>query len=431
MKLFNFFLAGPYCAILLSTVLCQSAVLFSNNCLVFAKDHKAPAKASLSHLLQLRRADERYAVRVWVEEHPELLNDPRALTESALNHAAMGWIPDALEASEKAVALAPEDEYVLASRAWILNRSRMSAKALWAAKKAVELKANARNLAIFAEVMQSQKSPDKAEELLAQARKSDPESFDVAAASARIAVTKMKGDDALAVLSSYLKRHPEDMRAMLLRGDMLETIGRLNDSVNAFSAVLKVMPNHSYALHRRADLFKKAKDFKHASLDAQRLLTLRINDSARLLAGRTLGESLESMGDLKGALAAYTNKLNLESRINNVDVKKANAKLPGAVVKDLVECCKLEIALKQYESALSKLNPMLSTLPDNTQGRELHALALEGLSRWKEALEDWSRLIDRQSSYPKWYSNRARVYSKLGNDVAAKKDLEKAEKLSI
>ncbi|MCC7531049.1 MAG: tetratricopeptide repeat protein [Candidatus Melainabacteria bacterium] len=424
MKPINLFLFCALCVMFFSLV-CTTQIS------VLANEKKASVKASLSHLLQLRRADERYAVRSWMEEHPELLSDSRALTESALNSASMGWIHNALQASEKAVALAPEDEYVLASRAWVLNRSKMTTPALWAARKAVESKTNARNLAIFAEIMQSQKSPGQAEEFLARARKLDPESFDVAVASARIALVKMKGDDALAVASSYLKRHPKDIRALLLRGDVLETVGRLRDSIDEFTAVLNIMPAHSFALHRRAELYKKVMDFARASEDARRLLTLNINVSVRLLANRTLGQSLESKGDLKGALAACKNRLRLESRLKNVDIKKINASLPGGVVRDMVECCRLEIALKKYESALSKLNPLLSAFSDNTQGRELHALALEGLSRWKEALEDWSKLIDRHPSYPKWYSNRARVYKKLGNDAAAKQDLDKASKLSI
>lgn len=394
---------------------------------VFAKEQKTSSK-SLEQLLQLRRADERYAVRAWAEEHPELLRNPRALSEYALNFAIMGWFDDALKASGKAVDLAPNDEYVLASRALVLHLSKNSS-ALWAAKKAVGLRANARNIAILAEILQSRQSSEKTIEMLSQARKNDPESFDVVGSSARISLVNLHGDEALASLSTYLKRHPKDLRALMVRAELLDSMGRLKDAINDLTTVLSLKPDHTFALQKRAEIFRRKKDPDSAAADIRRLLALHTDLPARLIANKTLAQSLETKGDLNGALAARTSMIEIISRINRIDFNHLNSPLPSSFVKDIVECCRLEVALKRYGSALPKLTLVLSTFPNNTEARALHAETLEGLSRWKEALEDWSKLIDRHPSYPKWFINRARVYKKLGNDAAAKQDLSTAAKL--
>lgn len=392
----------------------------------FAKEQK-PTGRSLLQLLKLRQADERYAVRTWEEEHPELVRNPRALSEYALNYATMGWLSDAQKASAKAVELAPTDDYVLASRALVLHLSKNSS-ALWAARKAVALRANARNLAILAEIMHS-RQPEKAAEMLSQARVDDPESFDIVAASARISLVKLKGDEALATLSTYLRKHPKDMRALMMRAEVLDSMGRLKDAVKELNAVLSLMPDHTFALQKRAEIFRREKDNVSAAADMRRLLALHTDLPAKLIANKTLAQSLESNGDLNGALVARKSMIKIISQINHIDFKNLNSPLPSTFVKDIVECCRLEVQLKHFASALPKLTLVLSTYPNNTEARALHAETLEGLSRWKEALEDWSKLIDRHPSYPKWFSNRARVNKKLGNDAAAKQDLSTAAKL--
>ncbi len=291
------------------------------------------------------------------------------------------------------------------------------------------MRANARNLAILAEVLHSRQAPERTIEMLSQARKNDPESFDIVAASARISLVNLKGDEALDNLTTYLKKHPKDMRALILRAEVLDSKGRLKDAIKDLTAVLSLKPNHTFALQKRAEIFRRENDNASAAADTRRLLALHTDLPAKLIANKTLAQSLESYGDLNGALAARNSMIKIISQINHINFNHLNSPLPSTFVRDIVECCRLEVTLKRFESALPKLTLVLSTYPNNTEARRLHAEALEGLSRWKEALEDWSKLIDKHPSYPKWFINRARVYKKLGNDAAARQDLSTAAKL--
>ncbi len=170
------------------------SVMLSISVLKLSLMNKKTSGNSLAQLLQLRQVDERYAVRAWAEEHTELLRNPRALSEYALNFATMGWFDDALKASGKALELAPNDDYVLASRALVLHQSKNSS-ALWAAKRlllCVPMPATWQYLlkyCILANLLRKQLNcyPRLARE---------PESFDIVAASARISLVNLKGDEA-------------------------------------------------------------------------------------------------------------------------------------------------------------------------------------------------------------------------------------------
>ncbi len=386
---------------------------------------------SLAHLLRLRSADDRYSVRAFFDDHPELHNNSRALAESALNYAAIGWVNDSIQLIERAEKLSPRDDYVLASKAWILYKAKKASAGLRPATEAVKSKPSARNLAILSEVFRGMGDDAKAEEALSKAADVDADSIDVVGAKIRMSRGRFKGSAGVKYATDFLKKHPKDLRALILRSEVWELLGKNKDAIADLSTVLALKPDHLYAYQKRAERYQKERDFKAAVKDVRKLQTFKLDPSAMVIANGTLAECLESLGDLKGALEARKRNYVLERKISSFDLMRGDVKqLNSGFARDSIEYCRLEIALKQYGTALPKLNSILVAYPNNTQARELRARALEGLSRWNEALTDWDRLINKHSSFPKWYESRAAVYQKLGKADAARSDLETARKLS-
>lgn len=418
------------------SLLARECVLPDSRVAAFAKAKQGSndtlEKKSLALLLKLRAADDRYSVRAFMDAHNELQDNPRALAECALNYASMGWNVDAMQLIGRALKQSQNDDYLLSSYAWVLYKNNNATGALRSATQSVKLRASARNLAILSEVWQALDKADRADEALSRALKADSDSFDVVAAQVRLSKWRMKRDRAVSYVSSYLVRHPKDLRALILRSEVFEILGRNKDSIADLTSVINQKPDHLYAYQKRAERNQKEKNYRAAVHDVQKLMTFELDSSARVIANITLAECLESLGDLPGALEARRQVYLFETKINNFDLLRGDAKnLTRGSAKDSIEYCRLEIAMKHYDSALKKLNSILQKFPNSTPARELRAHALEGLSRWSEALSDWDRLVSKQSSFPQWYECRAVVYQKLGRKEDARRDIEMARKLSV
>ncbi|MCC6979264.1 MAG: hypothetical protein IT343_13150 [Candidatus Melainabacteria bacterium] len=398
---------------------------------VFAAKKAQSTSALLAAFQKHKEEDDRFAVRFMAEaRHPGLAKNARVMSDFAIIYVKARWYGDALNISERAVALSPKDDYVLASRAWVLLKNKNPNAAMVPAKMAVSLKPNARNLAILAEVLQARGDVAQADAALAKARLADPNSLDMTASSARILIARLKSAEALAEVSKYVQAHPADLRGLILRSEITEIVGERKQCIADLTAVLKVQPKHSYALQKRAEAYQKNKDYARASADIRKLLPLESDTGVKIIANKTLAECQESLGNLEEAYKARAAMLVLAQKIFKTDLDMAASSMPIDFTKDTIDCCRLEIATKRYDAALSKLNIILLKRPSYTQAREQRAYALEGLGRWKDALADWSRLITKQPTYPKWYERRARVYKKLGNEKAAREDIETAKKLS-
>ena len=395
-----------------------------------AAERTQSTDALLSSLHKHQMDDDRYAIRFISEaRHPALANNAKVLSDFAINYAKARWMGEALDLSDRAMKLSPKDDYVLASRAWVLTKNKSSNVAVAPAKMAVSLKPNARNFAILAEVFQARGDLAQADDALTRARQADPNSIDAVAASARILIARMKGPEAIIEVSKYVKSHPHDLRGLILRSEVAEIVGQRKQCITDLTAVLQVEPKHGYALQKRAEAYQKEKQFALASADIRRLLPLDSDVGIKIVANKTLSECQESLGNLEEAYKARAATVSLSNKIYKSDLTTSVKTLPSDFSKDMVDCCRIEILLKRYDSALSKLDIVLLNRPSYTAAREQHAYALEGLSKWNDALSDWSRLITKQPTYPAWYENRARVYKKLGNEQASAEDLETAKKL--
>lgn len=397
---------------------------------VVAARQTQSASSLLSTFQKYKSEDDRYGIRFMSEaRYPALAKNARVLSDFAINYALARWYGDALKLSDKAVELSPKDDYVLASRAWVLLKNKNPNIAMAPAKRAVSLQPNARSLAILAEVLQARGDIAGADDAMSKARKAEPNSLYVTGSSARIMIARMKGSEALAEVSKYVQAHPNDLRALVLRSDTAEIVGQRKQCIADLTTILKLQPKHGYALQKRAEAYQKDKEYSRASADIRQLLALDFDVGVKMIANKTLAECQERLGNLEEAYKARANVVALAQKSFKSDLTSPANSMPVDFTKDTIDCCRLEIATKRYANALSKLDAILLSHPNYTRAREQRAYALEGLSKWNDALADWSRLITKQPSYPKWYENRARVYMKLGNGKAATGDLETAKML--
>jgi len=92
-------------------------------------------------------------------------------------------------------------------------------------------------------------------------------------------------------------------------------------------------------------------------------------------------------------------------------------------------CCRDLVALKRWKEALERINLVLSSYPDSSEGLQKRALCLSNLNRNAEAVKDYSRLIELHADVASWYRQRAELYKRLGNTQAAEQDLQKVKTL--
>lgn len=426
MKAFSF----PLTAILLTTA------IFAEPASAAPGTSKAPGKgarsrdASLDALLKLRLEDDRPAVKLFFEKHPEMMKNARAVCEYGLSLANTYSTYEAVALTNIAQTLAPGDTYVLASHAYTLTRNKSFRQAIRVAADALSRKKDARNYAIMAEVQQSRGSADQADLALKEAENLDPECFELTAARARIALSRLKGSEAIKYLDAYLNRHPRDMRTLVLKAETLDRLGNLEQSIEALDRLLKLKPIHALALQKRADVLQRQGKFLEAAGDIRKLLALTLDDSTRVIANVTLAECLEKAGDLEGAVQARAEIMRFLSPENNDELSKGIFKnISTNFAKETVALCRLENKNKQHDRALKKLNVVIKKFPTSTEALEQRAIAFEALGQWQNALKDWTKLIELHSEFPSWYKHRATAYEKLGDTIKAKHDRDKAKQL--
>lgn len=386
---------------------------------------------SIDILLNLRSQEDRPAVKLFYEKHPEVMkHNARALCEVSLSQSDTFSTDEAVALANRAVAIAPNDPYILSSLAYALNRNKSSRQALRIAAAALSLKKDARNYSILAEIQQSRGSFGQADLALKEAQKLDPDCFELTAARTRIALSRLNGTEAIQNLNQYLKRHPEDLRVWVLKSETLDRLGKLEESLECLDRVLKLKPTHTLALKNRAGLLQRRGKFPEAAHALRKLLWLPLDDGTKVLANVALAECLEQTGDLKGAVEARTTILRFLNPDINEDLNKGIFKnLNATFARETIALCRVENKNKQYDRALKKLNLVIKKFPTSKEGLEQRANAFEGLGKWQNALTDWTRLIELHKGYPRWYECRANAYEKLGDASKATRDRDTAAQL--
>lgn len=407
-------------AVLASFLLCQVAGARE-------KGARKGFDQELKQFLSMRSQDDRLRARAFFDKHPALLQSPVACAEEALNLSLLRRNDNVAYLARRSVELEPGNAETFRTGALALSFARNRDLSLKFANQAVALKADAQTLSALAEVLQTAKQYPQMQEALAEARRKDGGCFEVAAASCRIARALFKKQDALKPLDSYLVKHPKSIPALLLRAETNMINGNSQLAINDYTSVLLQDAGHSEALRARAEIYRKEQTWKLAVVDLRKLLADTICDDDRLLVYVRLADCLERTGDLRAALSARDEVVAIGTR--GWDDKSFNGRLNGAVARDMVKCAILQNRLKQFGPALKNTMMVLRSHPMDSEALEQHAIALEGLSRYPEAIKAWSVLIEKHPRYPKWLRLRSRLYAKIGQAQLATSDRDRAAKL--
>jgi tetratricopeptide (TPR) repeat protein len=381
----------------------------------------------LKKFLKLREIEDRAAAEFFFEHHPHLAEDSTGLARASENLAGMRFYEAAVNLAEQAVTKNSGDTYALATAAYVLNRQKNSAPAIKYINRAASLDASARNFSIMAEVYESKGMSSKSIVALQRAELVDKESFELARARSFIALSRFSKQAALDPLNIYLTNHPREIRALILRAEIYSLAGNHEAAIKDFSKVLSIHPNHTGALQGRADEYRHLKKWALGAKDAKQLLSTKtVGANSATLANLTLAKCLEESGDLKGALSARDALFKRRCQSLNIDLSKEKRIKDALLAKDIIECARIQNKLKLYTVALKYCDLVLAGLPTDASGLEQRAVALEGAGRLQDAVKAWTVLVQQHKNFPNWLEARARVYDRLGDVAAAKKDRDAA-----
>ena len=110
---------------------------------------------------------------------------------------------------------------------------------------------------------------------------------------------------AIEMLRGIIAQAPQGVSAWISLGDLLETIGRTQEAIEAYRHALSLRPGHGYAWWSLANI--KANRFAPEDVQALRDLLGKADlaESDRMMASFALGKALEDGGEAEDAFARY------------------------------------------------------------------------------------------------------------------------------
>jgi tetratricopeptide (TPR) repeat protein len=202
-------------------------------------------------------------------------------------------------------------------------------------------------------------------------------------------------------------RSDEDLEDRLAKANLLLENGEVRDAFEAYSAILKNMPNQEPALRGRAKALLKAGQCELALRDIDQLLRLAPGDKTL---HRYRGDSLLGMNRPTSALKEY--RLALEANGSDDIAREAVTRISDS--------------LSEGERLLSGLNAAIDSRPTDSRKRLQRMRMYHKLEKYEEALAETDVIIRLQPTDPKSYLWRALIEIDTGRYDSALRDLEKA-----
>jgi len=163
---------------------------------------------------------------------------------------------------------------------------------------------------------------------------------------------------AVAAFDEACARHPDHLPTVISFGDAALTMGRADRAIEIFGHALTLDPSHRAAAYGRADAARVLHRYREAA-EGYRALLADGAEEPRALVG--LGASLEGVGDLEAALAAFGRAL---------DLGPAD---PAATRADIAA---LLIRLGRVGDAFEPIDAVLRDDPGNRRALSLKVVAL-------------------------------------------------------
>ena len=246
------------------------------------------------------------------------------------------------------------------------------------------------------------------------------------------ALRRFQSGQALELADAYVKEHPGNVRALVLRAETKRFLGKSEAAIKDFDEVIKLRKDHATALKSDGDLNRQTGHYEKALSLYERFRGDGLDTSRRDLSLKATAECYEKLRRFKEGLKTRTEWLGLRLSANGLTWKtlETEKNLNLQLARELLTRSFDQVELGLYKDALKDLNLILRHYPRMASALERRALCLTNLKRYKEALADYNQLVLEQSQYPRWYKERGRVYESLGEKTKARADEARFAELS-
>jgi tetratricopeptide (TPR) repeat protein len=204
-----------------------------------------------------------------------------------------------------------------------------------------------------------------------------PEGIEARNRLVAIALRTGKVDDAKDRLEGILQDAPDDVNALLIRGEIAYAAGRNEDAIADLRAVLRRQPDNQLGLLLLAKTHTATGDRPLAEDAYRRLLRIAPNDT----------EALASLAGLLGEGGQLEEAADLYQKALGIDPKNAQA-LEGIVG--------LSLARKDLKAAEQNARALVALDDPNGVGQRELGRVLEAQQKWPEANEAYKKSLERK-----------------------------------
>src|SRR5947209_1907761 len=249
--------------------------------------------------------------------------------------------------------------------------------------------------------------------------------------------------ESLTAIDEYISAHPQDARALVLRGDNKADLGDQRAALKDYDAALKMNPQYQYGYATRCETRLLLDDDSGALADCEMALKL---DSSDPLAYEDRGDVQFARQAYDLALADYDKAVSLgrsntylfaarcdsERLVGNIDLAKADCDksltLDPKSRRGLWAFGRIALVEKRYGDGISTLTAYIALDPNkSTTAYYFRALANNALKNYGAALADLNIYVERAPTDGDGYKERALALYGRGDKNAARNDLSTAK----
>jgi tetratricopeptide (TPR) repeat protein len=223
---------------------------------------------------------------------------------------------------------------------------------------------------------------------------------------------------AIFLLDSTIEANPTFEYAYFHRGFAKEKLMDFDGALVDYSTAINLDKKLAEAYHRRGLLKEKLKDHLAAHNDFDTAYSLNNSRTDYLL---SRGRSKMLGNDFEGAKKDLMSAKMAENSGNDIDSVSQRYIVALSSYDDAL----LEIEKKKSKKALEMLNQAINLAPDNGYFYYKRAEVLNGMHRFEEALNDYSKSIEMAND-PNAYNSRGLIRFQLVDIAGAIKDFDDA-----
>lgn len=252
--------------------------------------------------------------------------------------------------------------------------------------------------------------------------------------------------DALKEADAAITLKPKYADGYVQRAKVLEKMGRFAEQISALDSAIRYKPMEEGFFIDRSFANEQAGNYEQALIDIKK--GEEINPSSHLVY-RQKGSALARLNRHEEAIVAYNKAILLNpsevASLMNRGLSKAELKKYDSAQIDMNKAAEMDTSIKciaynniaffvkfaqeDYEGAIDYFDKAIALMPDKGYAYNNRGYALYKLKKYKEALKDIRRSLDRDPKNSYAYRNLALVYIDQGKTTDACEALKKAKAL--